>query len=327
MTSLPLTKKNLKQFMNAYAQKMESKSQGPRSEVSFASTKRSKSQGSNRSRSKSKPKGKRQRSHSIRGGLAKTIKAKAIKTIGPVVKTLESAQKRLALAKTGYFSDAKDVKADIPSMQKDVDQLIRELQLAVGAIRAGLGDRPIRMRLSISLVITTTVTTGVTQNITLTGGGGMLLPSLCSEWATCAALFEEYKCLGGEVSFIYNNPLPASSTALTVNSIPVIAYDADDNSFATSSLQLTQTSQHKLLRPCGPTGVPSEGYSHTFKWHTPKGVSLTAPSVGSPGTEWIPVAGVIAAGCLKFYHVSTVVTAIDSGAGFCYFDLEFRCRA
>lgn len=335
MTSLPLTKQNLKQFMNAYAKKMEAKSQGPRSEVSFASSKRSKSQGSNRSRSK--PKFRRaQHAKAVRGNRARLIKEKAIKTISPVVKTIENQTKRLSLAKSGYFSDSKDVKADIPGMQKELDQLIKELQLAVGAIRAGLGNKPIRMRLSAEVTITTTVTSGVTNSIDLAQtGSNQLNPTRCGEWATCAALFEEYKCLGGHFDIIYTNSVHAQAALTNAsNSLPVIAYDADDGTAATSSMLLTQAAQHKVLNPVlyhstsNTVAVPDCGAKHHFKWRVPRGsVVENASGVADPGTNWIPVADVVAAGYVKFYHVGSITTAIFTGTGVCYFDLEFRCRA
>lgn len=330
MTSLPLTKKNLKQFMNAYANKMESKQQRAPSEVSFASTKRSKSS----TRSRSKPKNGK-RSRSLRGPRAHALKAKAVKMLSPLAKTLETSTKRLALAKSGYFTDSKDVKADIPSLQKDVDQLMKEIQLAVGALRAGLGDRPIKMRLSAPFVITTTVTTGVTNTVTVNGQNNNLNASYCSEWATCALLFEEYKCLGGEAVFNYINPQSNFTNAnILTNSIPTIAYDADDATLATSVISLTQAAQHRCFDVTvgstatqGPSSVPASCITHRFKWHVPKGDSVSGTGVTVAGTEWIAVAAPPPSGYLKFYHVGLGVTANDTGAGFIYFNLEFRCRS
>jgi hypothetical protein len=337
MSNLPLTKNNLKKFMNAYANKIESKAQRAPSEVSFASTKRSKSQSSNRSRSRSK--GKIKRTKSVRGARAKAIKSNMIKTLSPIVKSIESQTKKLALAKSGYFmvnQDLKDVKSDIPSMQKELDTLTRELQLALGAIRAGLGDKPIRMQLSVPFVITTTVTTGVTNTVTLSGGNSALNPSLCSEWSSCAALFEEFKNLGGHIVFNYINPITnATATSLVPDNLPVMAYDADDNTSATSSALLTQAAQHRVYEASvggttpSITSVPACCVTHHFKWHVPKGTAaVNNGAQDQPGTQWIPVnTGTPSCGFLKFYHLGQCITANNTGSGIIYFDLEFRCRS
>lgn len=252
--------------------------------------------------------------------------------VRPVVNALESAKKRNALAKASYFStgDSKATSVTVDA-QKDVDQLTRELALAVTAIRAGLKDRPVRMRLSCTFVITTTVTSGVTNTVTIGGVGNKINPVFCSEWSTCAALFEEYKCFGAEAVFNYTNQVSSTTgtVSITSNSLPIMAYDADDATAATSSQQLSVASQHKFFPVMsGSPAAPYGALMHRFHIHTPKGTVAedTANSVMA-GTEWAPVADVSAIGWLKFYHQGTVITAIDTGAGVLYFDLEFRCRS
>lgn len=293
-----------------------------------------------RSRSRSRSKTPKRKVHMNNNGrpVGKKVPGHVIKThvckvLTPIVKNVDNSTKKLALAKGGYF-DSKDSKIDLSALSKDVDQLTKEMQLAVAALRAGLGDRPIRMRLSATFVITTTVTSGVTNTVTLSGGSNLLEPVRCNEWTTMAALFEEYKCLGGEFVFNYKNSISSIITAgIGANSVPVIAYDADNSTAASSSVELTQAAQHKTLEVLVVDATNNYGFGpasaahHRFRWHVPKGTSFSSPSVSVPGTEWIPVAAVQSHGVGKFYHVGNVVTAIDTGAGFVYFDLEFRCRA
>jgi len=213
--------------------------------------------------------------------------------------------------------------------------LLKEIKLAAGAVRAGLGDRPVRMKLTCGFVITTTITSGVTNTVTIGGISNSLNPSNCTEWNTCAALFEEARCFGGEVEFVYLNPVNSDGkTSLIENNIPTIAYDADDNTAATSSLALTQASQHRTIDVWGVMGTGSfpantmNPMMHRFRWHVPKGVvSPNTSNTSQPGTEWFPIAAVPGMGWLKFYHVGSLATAINSGVGRIYFDLEFRCRS
>jgi len=261
----------------------------------------------------------------------KEMVKRAIPRMSTIRSLIANKEKELVLAKATYF-DKKDSKVDLKNMDDQVVVLKKELELAVGALRAGLGDRPIRIRLSAELLITTTVTSGVTNTIQM-NGTSFLTPSACTEWATMAALFEEYKCLGGEARFIYYNPsCGATPSTVIANNLPVIAYDADDSTAATSSIQLTQAAQHEvlgsLLGPTAATALTAGSHGdHRFRWRTPRGTAVGGGISASPGTEWIATNGVTAAGYLKFYHVGTTVTAVTTGAGFMYYDLEFRCRS
>jgi hypothetical protein len=306
----------------------------------------------NRSRSKSREKQPRSRSNSRGKGGGKKVngahlrsahfRKNFVKSQIPKLKKIQTglnaATKRFNLVQDGYF-DTKDSKTgptDVKDAQTSIELLKKELELAVGALKAGLGNKPIRMKLVASIVITTTVTPGVTNSVTIGGSSNQLNPAVCGEWATMALLFEEYKCLGGEVNFMYNNPSDnggiGSPETSTTNVMPIMAYDADDLTAATSSIALAEAAQHKVLRPLvgsadAIVACPQEGIHHTFRWHVPRGTAVGGGTAVVPGTEWIDVSGVQTAGWLKFYHIGSVVAAIKTGAGFVYFDLEFRCRA
>jgi len=260
---------------------------------------------------------------------------KIITSMHPIVRQLNDAKKKMLLHKEGYFTDNKDQKFDPLAQSKTIELLQQELKMALQAVRAGLGDRPIRMRLTNSFVITTTVTTGVTNTVTITGAsGGGIGPSNATEWASCAALFDEYKMFGGHCDFVYVNPIPGGTAAnQTSNALPVIGYETDGATLPTSSLLMTQLAQHKVLTPIITTAanvyqVPAMGAHHNFKFHVPKGTAIGG-SDGlnvDPGTEWIVVSNPVFGGYLKFYYVGNGVTANDTGAGIIYYDVEFRCR-
>jgi len=333
MTSLPLTKQNLKTFMQTYSTMMDSKKQTPtpsiRSRASSQTRSKSKSKSKSRARF-SKGKNKVKRAMSAHG---KLLRSQVAKSVAPVLELKNKTEKKLALCKSGYFGDSKDSKIDIPSLQRDYDQLCKELQLLRDTMRAGLKDKPIRMRLSTSFVITTTVTTGVTNTVNINASGnGSLDPSKCTEWSALAGLFDEYKCLGGECEFLYHNFLDQTTLTCVSDNIPIMGYDVDQNT-PSSSLALTQLSQHKSFSPITGKAVtfmtsPSENTRHKFRWHVPRGTAIYGGSnTLAPGTEWVAVAGVVAAGYIVFYHLGAANTAINTGAGWIYFDLEFRCRA
>jgi len=224
-------------------------------------------------------------------------------------------------------ADPDDVKLIMEQLKQSYETLLKEYDMARNAMRAGLGDRPIKMRLTASFVITTTVTSGVTNTVT----PSTLNPNTCGEWSALSGLFDEYKCVGGHLDFVYNNPISQYNTAKTSNNIPVIGYDADDGTALTSTLSGAQLAQHKTLTTTVSDGttvaIPGMGLHHQFSWHVPKGSVPYISGIGDPGTNWIPVSGVSSAGNLKFYHVGIANTAVDTGAGICYFNLEFRCRS
>lgn len=320
MSSLPLTKQNLK-FLSKSLNAFHAGAQTPR--LNRSRSQSPKSVGKKRVRYPSSAKPGRK--------FGALLKTNMMANLHPLVQTKISSEKKLALAKSGYF-DAKDVKNDVSSLQTQNDQLVKEIQLAVGAIRAGLKDRPIRMKISAPFVITTTVTSGVTRTVVLAGNNNQLNPSYTNEWSTVSALFEEYKCLGGHCVFNYQNPASAPASppvaSITPDSIPVMAYDPSDGSNAPSSTALTEFSQHKTFPSSivyGGTGAVHTQH-HTFRWHVPRGTADQGTGVVVAGTEWIVVAGVTNCGYLKFYHLGTSVVAINNGAGFVYFDCEFRCR-
>lgn len=329
MTSINLTKQQKQSIMAEYSAKMGTKKQG--SKTPARSRSRSRTRAVLHTVSTKRAKSQRQTHREVATHVRKNI--------APVVQKLLVMKKKMNGIKEGYFD--KDSKSESPaSVQAQIDLLQKELDMLKNTLRAGLKDKPIRMRLSATFVITTTVTTGVTNIVTIGGSNSALTPSYCTEWATVALLFDEYKMLGGEVDFVYGNINAAPESGApnwTPDCVPIIAYDADDVTAATSSILLTQSAQHKTFNPgqkvLGAASAIIGGQGgethHKFKFHIPRGdvdpVSAGGLSI-APGTQWNPSITPLTHGFIKWYHLGSVITAKDTGAGFVYFDFEFRCR-
>lgn len=245
--------------------------------------------------------------------------------------------------KCGVAQDEKDSKVmmlkETDDLQTLYQKICQEFDLARGALRAGLGNKPINIRLTANVIITTTVTTGVTNTIAVGGGSSALQASTCGEFSTMAALFDEFKCTHGMVSYIYNNSiivLKTANAAINQNSIPIMAYDPADNTALANHMAATQTAQHETIQPIVSSGasaqemaLPASGVGpHKFHWKVPRGVMVEPSDGNSVGQEWQPTSGTPQNyGYLKFYHVGTEVTATDIGAGVVYFYCQFRCRS
>jgi hypothetical protein len=257
-----------------------------------------------------------------------------IRKLMPIVKARDEKKKSVALASSAYFADSKDLKsAPLPQLQKELLALENEVKLMAGVVRAGLGNRPIRIKLWVPLVITTTVTSGITNTVTIGSvGSAAIQPSFCSEWPSLVALFDEYRMHGGVIHWIYNNPVsPTSLNASGASSMPAIGYDPTDGTVANAVNTVCQLAQHKLYATANDTWAGFHAPSkHEFAFRLPKGVMVDEAPTGSTayGTEWIACDAASAIhGWIKHYHIGAVVTAVNTGAGQASYDLEFRCRS
>jgi hypothetical protein len=213
-----------------------------------------------------------------------------------------------------------------------------ELAVVKAALRGGLKDKPIKASLRMSFTITTTVTTGVTAATSMGGNANGIRLDNATEWSSYAALFDEVKCTGGHVDFIYKNPTKfdptGAASAAVSNDLPVIGYDPADRAVPTSSITLTELSQHKIITNAltidAKTNVyvPQMAMQHHFKFHVPPGTMTGDSSDGWVGSQWLAIDSVpsLYIGKIKFYHVGSIITAIDTGAGIIFLNCEFRCR-
>ncbi len=301
-----------------------------------------------RSRSRSKSKGKKK----VSGAFKQTKRSRSefvkrnVSKLTPLLQRKSQCLRKLDLAKHGYFDiDKKDAKlslaeTDLKTTQGEVDNLLKEIDLAIGVIKAGLGDKPIRMRLSQKVLFTATVTTGVVANCTIGSGSNRFTPGDATEWSSLAAIFDEVKVMGGHLTVAYGNFV--DSTGAGVGSfqmngaecVPHIGYDLDTNTAPTSVTQVAELAQHAAWAPRignAATDTQTSAPNHHFSWHCPSGIVTGSGGSSNIGTNaWTDVGSVTAFnqifGYIRFYHIGTQVIARNVGAGMVYYDCEFRCR-
>jgi len=255
----------------------------------------------------------------------------------PDLKVHPSMVSMIACLKCGIkrssVKDEKQTDVIIDQLTELYEAACQEFEAARDMMRAGLKNKPIRMQLTASMVITTTVTTGVTRTVVFGGNGSSIQQSDATEYSTVKALFDETKLTGGRCEFLYINPVAANGTtsAVVQDSTPSIGYDPGQVGLVSSGVfDVVQKAQHMQMSPIigsgGANAVPANGAKHTFKWHVPPGTELpTGQSV--IGRDWQPTAtGLAPVGCVVFYHIGTCITATNTGAGTIFYECEFRCR-
>lgn len=186
MTSLPLTKSNLKKFenfMSDYSLKMNSKKQQA-DNLSVTSSRQSKrSRSSVRFQKKNKFHAKRAQSLAVHRKMKKVIA-----DVTPAIKQLESSKRKFILAKEGHF-DIKDSKVDLKVLQNEVDMMTKEIAMAKDALRAQYVNKPFKANVWGVYTTTSTPATALTAVTTITVSNFV-------EWSTFSGLFDLAKCTG-----------------------------------------------------------------------------------------------------------------------------------
>lgn len=113
-----------------------------------------------------------------------------------------------------------------------------------------------------------------------------------------------------------------------------VCFDPTASTNLTKVLDATEYQNHHLF-PLPHTSQASTVFTNiassatgghcVFKWKSDSGV-LANGSTSVAGDQWMPVGSVLPVGWLKFYSIGTEATAINSGSGVLYFDVEFRNR-
>jgi hypothetical protein len=238
--------------------------------------------------------------------------------------------KKFDAFKRGYFLVGKDEKVDAKTLEKENDMLVKELELTLDTIRAGLGNTIIRIRSAMDFGLTATVTSGVVNTVTCgTQTNGNIRFEDVHDWASLSLMFDEVKCLGGETVFIYNNLSKAIGTAVDANSVPVITWQPTA-AVLSGVVSATQIAQKKFL-PIAPTATTTPQV-HKFTWKVPPGDGVVPATTAVIGvSDWVLVVDAttdnVSCGSVGFIHVGTVTTATKIGAGVLIMDCEFRIRA
>jgi len=246
--------------------------------------------------------------------------------------TLKSAllllQRKVALTKKkeafvlGYFN-AKDEKFDLKQCEQELSLVDKEFELARATLRAGLGDRPIHVRLPINVANTATAGGLVDAAVAINASGA-------SEWTAFAGLFDEFKTIGGHYHFVTHGSIVTVNTAaVTVDTcFTGMAYDAD-STVPGSISAIAQLAQHRLY-----TSPMQNGAGVTlrpvidereYRFHIPPGTVVPSGAASLPGTEWQTTAAPAPVGYLKIYGQYNAVS-IAAVSGVLYLNCAFRCR-
>jgi len=243
--------------------------------------------------------------------------------INALMKRMEASKK----TDWQYFSkDSKDGKNEPSDSTK---LLSTELKLLTSGIRSmmreGMGYRPMRIVLTIPFQLTTTVTSGVLN------GNVSVVPGTSTEFASLATIFDEYKCIGGDV--VFANYIRASYafgvTGSTLNtSAMVLVYDTDSTAL-TSVLNGTEFMNHKLYR-IGQQAGGVQSFKETFEnfaFKVPPGIGVDTVTPIVESGEWVPTTNTSSTfGFVKTYCVTTEVVALAVVSGYMKMECEFRCR-
>jgi len=210
--------------------------------------------------------------------------------------------------------------------KEPVPPLAQELALFRKALRSIVGTRPFRTLCPMTFTLTATVTSGLVTAVSMGGTATGIIPSNLAEASAFISVFDEVKVHGGYVDFLYNNPVTAGA-AITTDSLPTIGFDPDDSSPLGSSIAVQELQQHKTFDPntTGSTATSLHGNHHRFSFKTMPG-DLTVTGGQAVGDAWQEMATGARVGCIKFYHVGQITTAIVVGAGTLMLDVSFRSR-
>jgi len=234
-----------------------------------------------------------------------------------------------------------DVKGQSSTPYDDKLALIEsELKVARSSIRAGLGDKPFKIILPVFKNMITG-TSGGLQDVSPVD------PSVATEFASLAALFDEYKCIGGEVHFNVNGLMPVATVSATLDSpMLVMIYDPVDATGITDIADGCQLEQKTIVpitccAAAAGTVLPTNGLGpnqakiHKFKFHVPKQETLIFSAAGAlvTGNGW---QATITGSSLKPYGYcqSWARSFLMNGAAtptyvvsaMTYLHCEFRCR-
>jgi hypothetical protein len=221
-----------------------------------------------------------------------------------------------------YFtkSGAKDEESDTTKLLKT------ELSLLSQSVRTSVGARPMRVTIRIPFTLTATVTTGVVNSTV------SIIPGSSGEFSSLAGIFNEYKCLSGEVQFAHfiRASYAIGVTAATLNtSALALCYDADSTAL-TSVVNATEYAQHALF-PLGQQGgsitTTCDRHLFTYGFRVTPGVGVDTVSGSVESGAWAPTSSTTTTfGFIKSYCVATEVVALAVAQGVVHLHCEFRIR-
>jgi hypothetical protein len=239
---------------------------------------------------------------------------------------LKTAQKK------GWFG-ASDVKSATPpdpfSEFKALASTSKE------TLSSMFGSRAIPFSLPVTTAFASTVTTGI-----LNANLPMDVTS-SPEFASLAALFDEYRFVGGRIKYSIVAPTSTvvlGTSSLTVNAMFGIGFDGADNTAPTDIKDIAQLEYHQLHAPrmvstptvgtyVGVYGADSDNHPYRFDWKVEPLYTGNGGAVG-PGM-WKSTQGNVTNfpdGSLKTYYQTGATIAVNAMVGVMYWNVHFRCR-
>jgi hypothetical protein len=213
-----------------------------------------------------------------------------------------------------YFTA--DSKSSASLYERELKVIDDEMALLKAAAREAFGLHSIR------------ITLFEHQSWTATGAGllNAVLPvdaSGLTEFASCAALFDEFREVGGECVIT-----PCNCAQMGVSAVPqsLIVYDPADNGVIASVQAGMQIQQHELVNQAMITSnaVFVPGRVHTFKYRVPNDILQDVNVVGS-SWQTTTVSPALPYGWHKSY-ASGMVAGNVVFSTYVKHHMEFRCR-
>jgi len=236
---------------------------------------------------------------------------------------LKTAQKK------GWFSDDKSSPPDPFTEFKALAATSKE------TLSSMFGERAIPFSLPVTTAFASTVTTGI-----LNANLPMDVTS-SPEFASLAALFDEYRFVGGRIEYSIVAPTSTvvlGTSSVTVNAMFGIGFDAADNTAPSDIKDIAQLEYHQLHAPrivstptvgtyVGVYGADSDNRPYRFDWKVQPLYTGNGGAVG-PGM-WKSTQGNVTNfpdGSLKTYYQTGATTAVNAMVGVMYWNVHFRCR-
>lgn len=228
-------------------------------------------------------------------------------------------------------ADAKDAK---------VGEAVAALQAMRDVTRALLGKSGLTISLPASVSFSTTTTTGLANT------AANVLATTAVEFATVAALFDEYRVRAVDYDFHASGQSGQTTGSSSPNNMLALAYDPVDGTAPANLIDLCQLEQHRLfgatpassaggaavssLLITGPYGAAPLRFHATMPKVTALAVTSSGVVVSMPG-QWkstIETGSVDNGdGRLKIYFATTSVAgATPVVAGILYYHCQFRSR-
>lgn len=262
---------------------------------------------------------------------SKSMAAEHKKTVLTCIRRASSLLQRRSIVMDGvktslrsYFSsDSKDVKT--PSLSdREIKLIDDEIKISRDMIRGFKGFSKLNLDFYSSLTLNSNGSGTMANVVTLD-------PSTLSEWTSCAALFDEYRVVGGVYHYSAYGPVVVPGLTTNVISKGVVGYDPSDATAYVAVVSGCQDEQHLLydLPVAGSNGVSTVtikyGESYRFRFKVPSGTVQTSTAV----SDWQPTnttGGTLKPyGYLKFFSETHLFSTAVVG-GIIQWHMEFRMR-